>query len=362
MMAQAQKTLLVLPGGYGDALAHRDFAVSLGLSVIGASSLPDDPAAAGYAEWAVLPHISDPAFEAELAKLMEARGVDVVHAAHDAVLHRLRKVLPGLAPHVVLTHGRTWDDVEDDYRRLLKLASERPSIPELARATAPRPALSDVETAGFLRAAMAIPGQSYEDKLLALIEAARRTPEGDIVEIGSYVGRTAALFAMLSARYGLGKVLCVDPWAVEAIDQGADALREFAETMDWAGWRRLFEINVAPFANGRLNYIHGKSVDAARQYAASPTVVTETFGETRFAGEIGLLYIDGNHEYSHVLDDCRAWAPRVRPGGWIVFDDYVWAWGDGVRRVGDDFLAARAGDIGCSFVAANALFVQLRTR
>lgn len=358
-MGQPQKTLLILPGGFGDGPAHRDSALAFGLKVIGASSLENDPAAADYPEWAYLPHIADPGFEAALADLVKRRGVDQVHVTHDAILHRLRKALPSLAAGVELTHGRTMLDMEADYERLLARAAARPAIPELATASAPRAPLSDVETAGFLRAAMAIPGQSDEDKLMALIEAARRAPEGDIVEIGSYLGRTAALFALVAGRFGLGKVLCVDPWAVEAIDQGAEALKAFAETFDWSRWRRIFEINVAPYADGRLNYIHGLSTEGARIYAASPTIATETFGETRYEGAIGMLYIDGNHEYGHVLADCQAWAPRVKPGGWIIFDDYAWSWGDGVRRVGDAFVAERAKDIRCTFVAANALFVQL---
>lgn len=358
-MSQPHKTLLILPGGFGEGPTHRDFAVGLGLEVIGASSVENDPAAADYPEWAWLPHIVDAGFDAALGELIARRGIDHVHVTHDIVLDRVRKVLPGLAPGVALTHGRTLFDMDADYRRLIAQAGRRPEIPELTRASAPRPALSDVEMAGFLRAAMAIPGQSEVDKLMALAEAARRAPTGDIVEIGSYLGRTAALFALLSARYDLGQVLCVDPWEVEAIDQGADALKESAKVFDWAYWRTLFEVNVTPFAAGRLNYIHGYSTEGARIYASGAPVVTPAFGETRYEGRIGLLYIDGNHGYDYVLADCEAWSPHVKSGGWIVFDDYDWGWGDGVRRVADAFVAERRASVRCAFVAAKALFVQL---
>jgi len=358
-MSQPHKTLLILPGGFGDGPAHRDYALGFGLKVIGASSVENDPAAADYAEWVWLPHIADPGFEAALGELIARRGVDQVHVTHDAILHRLQKILPALAPQVELTHGRTLFDLEADYRGLLARAAKRPAILELAAASEPKPPLSDVEVAGFVRAAMSIPGQSEEDKLMALAEVARRAPGGDIVEIGSFMGRTAAFFSMLSGRYGLGKVLCVDPWEVEAIDQGADALKEFAQVFDWAYWRQIFEVNVAPFAAGRLNYIHAYSVQGAEIYSASPTITTPTFGETRYEGRIGILYIDGNHGYDHVLADCQAWAPHVKPGGWIVFDDYEWNWGDGVRRVGDAFLAEKGEAVRCAFVAAGALFVQL---
>ncbi|WP_374573310.1 class I SAM-dependent methyltransferase [Phenylobacterium sp.] len=356
-MGPPPRTLLILPGGFGDAPILREFAVDLGLRVVGASSLSNDPAAADYAEWARLPHIADAGFDAALDALVAERGIDAIAVTHDAVMHHLRS--SGLCDRLRVFQGRTHADLNAEYRLLRERLRSAAMIPELDRASPPRPALSQAEAAGFIRAAMLIRGQSDETKLMALIEAARRAPSGDIVEIGSFFGRTAALFAMLAGRYDLGRVLCVDPWAAEEIDQGADALKSYSETHDWRYMRQIFEVNVAPFAAGRLNYFHGASTDAAKAYAADPVVRTDCFGETRYEGRAGLLYIDGNHEYGHVLADTEAWAPMVKPGGWIVFDDYVWHWGDGPRRVGEAFLAGNGDRVRCAFVAANALFVQL---
>jgi cephalosporin hydroxylase len=85
-------------------------------------------------------------------------------------------------------------------------------------------------------------------------------------------------------------------------------------------------------------------------------VVSHAFGETRYQGRIGLLHIDGNHDYGHVLADTQAWAPFVQPGGWIIFDDYEWDWGDGPRRVADHFMANNP--IQARFLVAGALFIQ----
>jgi hypothetical protein len=41
-------------------------------------------------------------------------------------------------------------------------------------------------------------------------------------------------------------------------------------------------------------------------------------------------------------------------------DDYDWDWGDGPRRVTDEFLAAEAARIRLSFVRGGAMFIQLR--
>jgi hypothetical protein len=49
----------------------------------------------------------------------------------------------------------------------------------------------------------------------------------------------------------------------------------------------------------------------------------------------------------------------MAPGGWVVFDDYVWAFGDGPQRVGDAWCEANAARIVRQFVIGTALFVQL---
>jgi hypothetical protein len=40
-------------------------------------------------------------------------------------------------------------------------------------------------------------------------------------------------------------------------------------------------------------------------------------------GELDFVYIDANHEYEHVLEDVRAWAPKVRAGGIVSGHDYA---------------------------------------
>ena len=354
------KPILVLPAGYGDGPQVAAHASMRGMTVIGASSVADDPAAAGCDVFVQLPHLTDPDFNRRLAETIAAHGIGQVHASHYAIWTHLKTALPELAPGVGLALGRSTFDLQDEYRALLKRVAEAPPILELAASTQPRPGLGAPEAAGYLRAAMAIPGESYEPKLLALVEAARRAPTGDIVEIGSLFGRTAALLAMLNTRYDLGQVLCVDPWSAAAIDQGDETLRAAGEIFDWGSFRRMFEVNVAPFAQGRLNYIRALSTEGAKAYARSRQIETETFGRTTFEGAIGMLHIDGNHEYEHVLADLRAWAPRLKPGGWLVMDDYDWDWGDGPKRVTDDFLEAEASRIRLAFARGGAMFIQLK--
>ena len=54
-------------------------------------------------------------------------------------------------------------------------------------------------------------------------------------------------------------------------------------------------------------------------------------------GTLDLVFIDADHEYESVRDDIAAWAPKVRPGGWLGGHDY-WKRGGfpGVHRAVDE--------------------------
>jgi hypothetical protein len=39
---------------------------------------------------------------------------------------------------------------------------------------------------------------------------------------------------------------------------------------------------------------------------------------------IDILHIDGNHSEDPALFDAKNWLPKVRPGGYIWFDDANW--------------------------------------
>ena len=57
---------------------------------------------------------------------------------------------------------------------------------------------------------------------------------------------------------------------------------------------------------------------------------------------IGVMHLDGGHDYDSVSTDLRLWWPLVQPGGILICDDYhaeIDAWVD-VRRAVNDFAAA----------------------
>jgi hypothetical protein len=101
------------------------------------------------------------------------------------------------------------------------------------------------------------------------------------------------------------------------------------------------------------------STEASEHYRNNPTVQTATFGKTTYSGRIALLHIDGNHSYANARADVTSWSNLVIPGGWIIIDDYIWPYGDGPQRVGDEFLEENHDKIAVSFVMGSALFIQI---
>jgi hypothetical protein len=353
------EAVLVFPAGMPEGLAYRDKAKAMGLRVVGASSLDHDPAEPAYETWEHLPYVNDPTFDDALAAVVKRHEVGEVHAPHYIVWKHLAERLGQIAPGARLIGGSQPQDNERAYRDLCsRLAAIRP--PCFWPALPGKPRLSELERAGLARLVDAIPGMCGEEKMVAVMEAMRHAPAGDVVEIGSWWGRSAALFVWLARRYGVGKTLCVDPWDNAALVQGEACVDAASADLDAEEALRIFQINLAPLAGGDLNYIRAPSRRAAELYGEGLKVTTDAFGSTAYRGDIAVLHIDGNHAEPEVAADCALWTPHVAPGGWIIFDDYEWAFGEGVRRTADAFAETNAARIAASFKAGAALFIQLK--
>ena len=253
-----------------------------------------------------------------------------------------------------LDFGRAGDPARQDDERAYRGLRERVGAlkaPRFWPAAPGKPALTALERAGLVRLVDAIPGACGEATMIAAMEAMRHAPRGDVVEIGAGWGRSAMLLLWLARRYQVGPLLCVDPWLNDTLVKGAPRADEALA---------IFEINLAPFADGGLNYLRARSADAARAYGEALTVTTEAFGTTVYQGQIAFLHIDGAHAEGEVARDCELWSPHVAPGGWIHFDDYDRAFGDGPRRVADAFVARESRRIAAQFQAGPGLFVQLK--
>jgi len=138
-----------------------------------------------------------------------------------------------------------------------------------------------------------VPGWLTDEEGEALYELAQRcTGHGVIVEIGSWKGKSTICLG-LGSRAGNGV-------PIFAIDPHADyRFGDFKTNVERAGIADL----VTP-------------VPSLSQPAA------DTFDEP-----IELLFVDGSHEYEHVLEDFEKWVPKVVDGGWVAFHDTTWTAG-----------------------------------
>lgn len=119
------------------------------------------------------------------------------------------------------------------------------------------------------------------------------------------------------------KLVSIDPWLEDARDAYVDKSNVSQSTHE-----RLYEDTkkrLAPFGP-RSEIWRLTSVQAAERL------------EDR---SVDFVYIDARHDYDSVLEDLRAWFPKVRAGGILAGHDYVtgrFPQGDfGVRQAVDEF-------------------------
>lgn len=316
-------------------------------------------------DFAGLPFVNEPDFSEKLSWLLVEHGITHVYSAHGVVWSYIRQwqregvSVPKFQLATVSPYDEDWIRLAPSF-----LWSDETRASELAThlgasvGTRVKPVLSRARLAGLHRQYVSIPGQSDEDKLFVLQSIFRVLPPGDLIEIGSFQGRSAFAIAWLAKAYNIGNLICVDPWNnVEIEDQGSDSvLASAAADVDLDRIFLSFIASVGLLEN--VGYIRGLSTDAAIQYAnhRCGNLPPGELGSVPVAGKIAFLHIDGNHRYDFVKRDVESWYPFVMPGGWILLDDYVWAFGNGPKLVGDELLAAGLFDL--SFSASDTLFLR----
>lgn len=355
------KRILVFPAGMPRSLAFLDRALSEGQYVVGASSLGHDPARERFPHWVHLPYVTSPGFDAALLDAIKEHAIDGIFTPNPVVWDYLNRFLPRSLQKVTLVNSSPVDSELSPYRTALQFGDSVVTHPlDLAAIGDAKPSISALEIAALFRHADTIPGMCDHDKIRALCEIFRYCPVGDVVEIGSWWGKSAFVLLRLAQQYKIGNLLCVDPWSNEHLIQN-DA-RGLVDRIPVSADEALtvFHLNLLPYSNGAINYLRMPSVDAALEYQRSRTVTTPVFGRTTYSGTIAALHIDGNHSHENAQADVSSWNRMVKSGGWIIIDDYVWPYGDGPQRVGDKFLIESHSEIACSFVIGSALFIQLR--
>ena len=148
-------------------------------------------------------------------------------------------------------------------------------------------------------------GMMPPEQLLAVYRLAATWPaNGDVVELGAWVGLTTSYLAAACRRRGAGKVYAVDTFEgtkeggteyPSIVRFGGRTLDAFRDQISRAGVEETVETMI------------GRTTDVVRSYSGGP---------------IRMLLIDADHSFDGVRGDFDAWSPLVTPGRIIVFHDH----------------------------------------
>jgi hypothetical protein len=308
-----------------------------------------------------LPSIYAPDFGAMLLALVADLAPTQIVSPVAAVYRYLRQFITEHGLAITLVGDSPIAQEMERHKALMARAGRLQPLVEACAAPSPPACVTDI--AGILRTTSAIYGESNDDKLAAMIGIFANAAKGDVVEIGSLMGRSAFVLLSMARRHDIGAVLTIDPWqASEAVQR--DSPVEFQEMVgdwDFEVLREGFFVNTAPLFVRNHAHLRMTSADAFGIYE-SPQPLLSPWGDAfQPRRGISVIHIDGNHDYSAVHTDCRLWLPRLIPGAWLVLDDYIWAHGDGPYRVGNRLMERQADRVECAFVCGKALFVRWKT-
>ena len=202
-----------------------------------------------------------------------------------------------------------------------------------------------------------VPGFSPVDELLTLATLVHATTHlpGDLVEVGSWHGRSALVLGD-AVRATHGVVHCIDlfprreDWYRNADGTWSFQVRIGGETF---GAYQQQTVWAEPFAQ-RVATLYDAVPDVHAEFQARMTaaglqsIVRAHRGTSAtFLRDVGpafrcrLAFLDGDHGYDAVRADIEHLAPRVVPGGWLVFDDAFSGY-EGVDRAIRDHILGRA--------------------
>jgi len=150
------------------------------------------------------------------------------------------------------------------------------------------------------------------EKALDMVSLINRQKPQLCVELGVFGGRSLFPVGFALKRLGGGRVIGIDPWAKSSAVEGSlDKAQE-----DW--WSSLSYENIySECVDNNTTLGLTEHVEIWRETASSAL--------SKFSDEsIDILHIDGNHTVESSVRDVYEWLPKVRPGGYIWFDDLDW--------------------------------------
>ncbi len=216
-------------------------------------------------------------------------------------------IVPGTVPNRILNEWESgcvlshlmalaeWDAVEK-ILPYLSMSDSQPLVRIYEHMKDKRALFSIESLRDATHAARDIPGWFSEDEVAYLANLARIVPsDRAIVEIGAYCGRSTVALAFGSSRGHRAVIQSIDP------HNGLTAIHPSSTYGELI--KNLIERDL-------LNYV----------------AVHKTFSREAAinwnGGNIGLLFIDAEHDYDAVKSDFESWQRFIVPGTLVVFHDY----------------------------------------
>ncbi len=186
-------------------------------------------------------------------------------------------------------------------------------------------------------------GMMPPEQLSEIFRMARNWPvEGDIVELGSWVGLTTCYLATAARVRGRGHVYAVDTF--EGTMEGGQTYKS-VKAMGGQTYTSFMEQVRKAGVTSLVTPLVGLTTEIANQYPGRA---------------IRVLLIDADHSYGGVKADFEKWSPLVAPGGLIIFHDYTMVEGGVARFVDNDVSQMATIEMTPGHVVDNVMAVTKR--
>jgi hypothetical protein len=185
----------------------------------------------------------------------------------------------------------------EDYRRISAIGRESDNI--------------------WIKRSSEIGGWLFEGEHEFLWDLAKLSKEGHIVEVGTWMGKSACILAGACLENAPNtKVICVDPFDMSGTD-----------------WQVKFHKHLVPHANTTLDIFLAN----ARRFKFIDCVVPIIgYSETVLpiiSSNIRMAFLDGAHDYEHLDFEVRELTPKMLAGGVIAIHDTSGDWPEVTRFV-----------------------------
>jgi predicted O-methyltransferase YrrM len=156
----------------------------------------------------------------------------------------------------------------------------------------------------WIRKSSRIDGWLFPGEPMLLWEAASIPGDGDILEIGTWQGKSTCILAGACIEGSSNsKVICVDTFLMDGND-----------------WQLSYHKRLVKEQGTYFKFVHN-----AKMFGFFDTIVVMAGYSYRVVpyinARIKVAFIDGSHDFENTLRDLRLTMPLIRPGGLILLHD-----------------------------------------